>query len=302
MRNWLPFIAVIALCVTTGLSEGERTPRKEWKPDVVEKLHHVTIEDKIIKQAIQVEEYRKKCDSFPADSKETEGFLWWKSNAKENAQRRLMKAGEYLTRLLASTPSDANEPKDVLIEKEGGKGKEADIEILEIQFAQRNLDNIRILLTKDPNDWQSLAKCFACHVTCMAAIIGMCEELVANIDSQYIPAIQEQQKSTVERLAWANKRLRQHFETEANRALVQRSKAEDEERLMMLEVALGERLPAMKRRAEAILPALREKLQMARYKLGQVEDWMQVEGLIKDFRNNLERLASPTPLTEGVRE
>jgi hypothetical protein len=224
--------------------------------------------------------------------------LWWKSNARENAYGRLTKAQEQLKGLLASTPSDANEPKDVLIRKEGGKGKEANIEALEIHLAQRNLDNIRESLMTDPNDFQSLDTCFACHVTCMAAIIDMCDELIKNIDSQYIPAKHELQRSTEKRLEWTKKRLRQDFETDANRALVQKSKEDDEEFLMMLERDIRERLPALKKRVETIMPALREKREMARFKLGQVGDWEEAEALMKDFSSNLERVASPSPLMQ----
>jgi hypothetical protein len=297
MRTWLLIMAVIVLSPITALSEGETALRKEWKPDVIDRLYHVTIEEKILNQAIKVDKYRTQWVST-SDS-EIEGVWWWKSNAKTNAQRRLMAAEEYLKCLLATTPSDANESKETLIEKEGGNGREANVEVLEIGLALTNLDNIVRLLTMDPNNLESFEKCYICQMTCMTAIVDMYETLVENIDSHYIPAIRDLQRSDENRLKWIKTRMRQRFETDGDRAVLQKSRESDEKFLRLLEKAATIRLPELKKALMERLPSLRENLEMARVLRDQAKDRREVEALMKDFSNNLERARrSPPPLIQ----
>jgi hypothetical protein len=295
MRTWLLLIAVIGMNCVPALCEDEPTIRPEWTQGLLDKVLGISLEDKIIEQAGKVEQSREKWKSIPLDYHETEGFLWWKRSPKKEALRELVRHQETLEGLLASTPSDANKPKYMMIKEEGGKGKEANTEIIEITLAMRNLRNVRKQLMIDPSNLESAKKYYDTHVTCMLAIIDMHEDLIKNIDAKYVPAIEKRKKSVVERLVWIEKRMQQDFESETNRNMLEESKVGEERFLKVLENVLATQLPELRGSLKKRTPKLHEDLQMARFLRDQVEDRKEVKALFEDFTNNYKRLAESPP-------
>jgi len=295
MRKWLLLIAVIGMNCVPAFCEDEATIRSEWTQGLLDKVLGISLEDKITEQAGKVEQSREKWKSIPLDYHETEGFLWWKRSPKKEALRELIRHQETLKGLLSSTPSDANKPKYVMIKEEGGKGKEANTEIIEITLAMRNLHNVRKQLMIDPSNLESAKKYYDTHVTCMLAIIDMHEDLIKNIDAKYVPAIEKRKKSVVERLVWIEKRMQQDFESETNRNMLEESKVGEDRFLKVLENVLSMQLPELRESLKKRTPKLHEDLQMARFLRDQVEDRKEVKALFEDFTNNYQRLAESPP-------
>ena len=295
MRTRLLFIAVIGMNCVPAWCEDEATTRREWTQGLLDKVLGISLEDKIIEQVGKVDQSREKWKSVPLDYHETEGLLWWKRSPKKEALRELVRHQERLEGLLASTPSDANKPKHMVIKEEGGKGKEANTEVIEISFAVKNLRNVRKEMMVDPSNLESANKYYRTHVTCMIAIIDMHEDLIKNIDAHYIPAIEKRRESVRERLEWIDKRIKQSFENENNRTMLKESKVGEEKFLKILENVSAIQLPELRASLKRRIPKLQENLEMARFLRDQVEDRRQVKALFEDFTNNFDRLAESPP-------
>jgi len=299
MKQWLIIITVIALNITIVRAESVPGDRPDMAPSWLEKLFGVSLEDKIIEQAKKVEKCRAKWKNIHLSYSDTEGFLWWKHSPKKEALDKFIKQDELLKNILASTPSDSNKRKYVLIKEKGGKGKEANQEIVEITLAMKNLRNLQKQMMANPSDLDIAEKYYISHVTCMVAIIGMHEELVQNIEEKYLPTIEKRRNSAQRRMEWIEKRLEENFENEQNRIMLQKSKPKVQQFLDVMQDARAAQLPKLKLFLERKIPKLRENLEMARFRRDQVKDRKAVKDLFKEFSLNFEELAkSPPPLLD----
>ncbi len=299
MKRWLIIITVVALNITGARAESIPSERPDMAPSALKKFFGVSLEDKIVEQAKKVEKCRAKWNNIHLSYSDTEGFLWWKHSPKKQALEQLIKQDELLKNFLASTPSDSNKPKYVLIREKGGKGKEANQEIVEINLAMKNLRNLQKQMMTNPSDLDMTGKYYTCHVTCMIAIIGMHEEFVQNIETKYVPAIERRLNSVQRRLEWIEQRLKKNFENEHNRIMLQKSKPEVQRFLDVLEDVRAVQLPKLKLFLERKIPKLRENLTMARFRRDQVKDRKAVKDLFKEFSLHFEELAkSPPPLLD----
>lgn len=299
MKQWLIIITVVALNITIARAESVPGDRPNMAPSWLEKLFGVSLEDKIIEQAKKVEKCRAKWKNIHLSYSDTEGFLWWKHSPKKEALEKLIKQDELLKNFLASTPSDSNKPKYVLIREKGGKGKEANQEIVEINLAMKNLRNLQKQMMTNPSDLDMAGKYYTCHVTCIVAIIGMHEEFVQNIETKYVPAIEKGLNSAQRRLEWIEKRLEENFENEQNRIMLQKSKPKVQQFLDVMQAVRAAQLPKLKLFLERKIPKLRENLEMARFRRDQVKDRKAVKDLFEEFSLNFEELAkSPPPLLD----
>src|SRR4030042_1456582 len=191
MKQWLIIITVVSFNITIALADIVPGERPDMAPSWLEKLFGVSLEYKIIEQAKKVEKCQAEWKNIHLSYSDTEGFLWWKHSPKKEALEKLIKESEILENFLASTPSDSNKPKYVLIREKGGKGKEANQEIVEINLAMKNLWNLHKKMMANPSDLDMAEQYYDSHVTCMAAIIGMHEEFVQNIETKYVLAIEK---------------------------------------------------------------------------------------------------------------
>ncbi len=299
MKQWLIIITVLTLNITTARAEGIPGERPDMAPSKLAKFFGASLEDKIIEQAKKVEKCRDKWKNIHLSYSDTEGFLWWKHSPKKEALEKLIQQENLLKNFLTSTPSDSNTPKYVLIREKGGKGKEANQEIVEINLAMKNLWNLQKQMMTNPSDLDMATKYYGSHVTCMVAIIGMHEEFVQNIETKYVPAIEKRRNSVQRRLEWIEKRLEKNFEGEQNRIMLQKSKPGVQRFLDVLEDVRVAQLPKLKLFLERKIPKLRENLEMARFRRDQVKDRKAVKDLFKEFSLNFEELAkSPPPLLD----
>lgn len=295
-KNNIVLIVLVLLFPVTLWAKSMPGKRPDLAPSKLMKIVGSSIEDKIVEQAVKVEEYRDKWRKFSYTEKK--GIWPFRYSPKEKALKKLRKEEELLKDLLASTPSSADTTKSDIFKDVGGITN-ANAEALEVKFSLENLKNTvlegRKELMANPSDLAVASTYYEAHATCLATVVQMVEEFVRNINIKYRPGFNE---------------LRVKFEILIEKSEDKLRKTADSDQAQKIRELKANQLAAIKalNKASSILPKqkewanktisqLKKRLEIAYLATETLKATQDVKSLIQNFGDEYEKLmVLPPPL------